>query len=243
MKFKLLIILTVALLVSCKKNKKATLVLNFQTEIDGQIHDMSSLFQDADSRYMRFELLKFYIADISLTSKKGDIVQLSEIELIDLGTKGIGSISLGVPVDDYSSISFGIGVPKTLNEADPSSFTEPDHPLSTTQSTYWGMNGMYRFVMIDGRYDNEPDGTFDGTFSYHTGYNDSYRVLSFNKNLTFDKDETLEITISINLVTVMAGSGGSLDIVNENNYHGDLNNQHLSTMVSDNFSSSFTIKE
>jgi hypothetical protein len=226
---------------SCTKNKNTSVQFDFQTELNGEVFDMSNTFTNSQGDDIRFELMKFYLGEISFINLDGEKTEVSDIELIDLGQDGLGSFLISVPQDDYSGIQFGIGVPEALNESDPSEFSESGHPLNITQSTFWGMNSMYRFVMIDGRYDLEPDGTFDGVFSYHTGHNDAYREISFSKELNLKKVDNFTLLFSIELITLLEGNGGSLDYENEPNYHGDTDDQHLSTTMSDNFVNSISV--
>lgn len=238
----IIVIAILSLGYSCKKNKRATLEFTFQTELNGAAFDMSNTFSDSQNRAIRLELLKFYISNLSFTDEKGELQEIEEIALLDLGSSGSFNLSTAIPTGKYTGLSFNIGVPKELNEQDPSNFSEEDHPLNTTQATFWGMNSMYRFVMIDGRYDIEPDQTFDGTFSYHTGHDESFRSVSFVQNFEFEKDETYEITIGIDISTILEGNSGNLDIINENNYHGNTDDQHIANMISDNFKASISLK-
>lgn len=242
MKISLFFILIVAGLTSCKKNKTAQIEFVFQTELNGSKFDMATSFSDSQNRAIRIELFKFYVANLSFIDEGGELQEVEEISLLDLGSSGYSTFSTSVPTGKYTGLSFGIGVPQYLNEQEPSNFSEADHPLSTTQATYWGMNGMYRFVMLDGRYDLEPDMTFDGTFSYHTGHKESYRTVEFVKDFEFEKDETYVINFGINISTLLEGGAGNLDIVGQPNYHGASGDLHLSTTLSDNFKTSISLK-
>lgn len=242
MKKILVILFLAAFFVSCKKNKRAELEISIQTELNGSSFDMSNTFSDSQNRSIRLELFKFYLSNLSFIDEGGELHEFEEIVLLDLGSSGFTSFTSAIPTGKYTGLSFGIGVPQNLNEQDPSNFSEEDHPLNTTQATFWGMNSMYRFVMIDGRYDLEPDQTFDGTFSYHTGHNASFRTVSFNQNFEFKKNETYQIELVIDISSILEGSSGNLDIINEANYHGNTDDQHISDMISDNFKSSISIK-
>jgi hypothetical protein len=189
---------------------------------------------------VQIELAKFYLSKISFIDSKGEIVEVEDIALVDLNTTGLGMVNLTVPMDSYKSIKFGVGVQPDLNVMTPSDFTEEDHPLSSTQNTYWGMNGMYRFAMIDGRYDLENDNIFDGTFSYHTGFDESYREVELVQDFKFKKKKIYDITIYIELSKILEGSAGNLDLVNRPSFHGNPNDMDLATSLSDNFAEAFS---
>ena len=227
-------------LTGCEKfraKRMSTVEIKFQTEINQSDFDLLNQFDDSENRQISLELIKFYLADFSFIKLDGEVVPVKDIILIQLDMNGKASFTVKAEPGAYKGISFGIGVPKVLNETDPSSFAEDGHPLSTLNNTYWGMNGMYRFVMIDGRYFE--NGNYINTFSYHSGHNESYRTLELDKPMTFDKKGEHVHTIYLDVSKILEGSGGNLDIVNESNYHGNLDDFHLSEMLSDNFMNAF----
>ncbi len=234
--------LVIALLVfsSCKKfaeKRAATVTINFQTEINQTPFKPIDKFTDSENREISLELIKFYLADLVFINEKGKEIEAEEIALIELDINGTASFETKVKAGDYTAIKFGIGVPKDLNESDPDSFSDNDHPLNVLNNTYWGMNSMYRFVMIDGRYFE--GGVYQNVFSYHSGHNDSYRTVQLDKAMSFDKKTTYNETIFIDISKILEGPGGNMDIVDHPNYHGNLNEFYLSEQLSDNFSKAF----
>jgi hypothetical protein len=228
---------------SCNKEKSnARLFIAFEAVANGNTFDLNNTFTDSQGRSIKAELVKFYISNIVLVSDKDEEVFLKDITLFDLNNDRT-IIELSVPKGKYSKIKFGIGVPDSLNEADPANYSEADHPLSITQNTYWGMNSMYRFFMIDGRYDLEPDGTFDGIFSYHTGFSFSYRNMEFNTDLELKRKDEQVLTFTIDVTKILEGPGGNLDIINEANYHGDPADNDLADMISNNVIEAITLKQ
>jgi len=235
-----LFLLIILILTGCEKfktRKLATVQFNFQTELNQSDFDLMNQFEDSENRSISLELIKFYLSDFSLITEDGETVITEEILLIELDNNGKASFSVKVDPGNYTGISFGIGVPQAMNEAGPDSFNESGHPLNALNNTYWGMNGMYRFVMIDGRYFE--NGNYVNTFSYHTGYDESFRNLQLDKSMTFKKKENYEETLYIDVSKILEGPGGNLDIVNEPNFHGELDDIHLSKTLSDNFKSAF----
>ena len=231
----LLILLTV-ILVSCKKFKERRLAVvsfNIQTEIGQTNFDLMNRFDDSQGRAISIELIKFYLSDLSFINEEGEEILTDDILLVELDKNGLATFDTKIEAGTYTAIKFGIGVPKAQNESDPSSFNEEGHPLNTTNNTYWGMNSMYRFVMIDGRYFE--NNTFVKTFSYHSGYNESFRTLQLNKQMTFEKKGNYSETIYIDVSKILEGPGGNLDIENKSNYHGSLDDFYLSEQISDNF--------
>ena len=219
--------LMLVIITGCKKSEgqKATLSLQFQTVI-GEAN---------------YSFLDSYL-NITLVNKKGKETIVSDIELVKLDLSGFGLAEVKIPAGDYASLKFGIGVSPELNATSPSDHKDADHPLSSTQNTYWGMNSMYRFLMIDGRYDHENDGTMDGIFSYHTGYDDCYRIVEFSKDLSFDRKENYTEKITIDVTKLFNVSGSLVDVVNESNFHGEYSEIAVALRLSTNFSSSLSLQ-
>ena len=238
------VLFLVLILTSCKKseNQKATVDLNFQTANSTIFYTFLEEFTNGDGIKIRIEVLQFYISNIRFVNKKGKEIVAQEIALIKCDLNGWGMAQIKVPAGDYTSLRFGIGVPKEMNEKTPADFTQVNHPLNSSQNTYWGMNSMYRFVMIDGRYDIEGDGVVDGAFSYHTGYEDCYREVEFVHDFSFDRKGEYSETIAIDVSKLFFASGSVVDVVSESNFHGDFAEIALAIRLSDNFARSLSIK-
>jgi hypothetical protein len=229
---------------SCKKSEKqkAQVDFNFHTTFESTSYAFADYFTNGDGIKIRIELLQFYIADVRFVNKKGEEVQVEDIALVKIDQSGTGTMSVKIPAGNYTSLKFGIGVPKEMNEADPSEYNEPDHPLNTTQNTYWGMNSMYRFVMVDGKYDLTGDGTDDGSFSYHTGYSDCYREKEFVMDFDFQRKENYTYDFMIDLSKLFYTTGSTVSVPTESNYHGDYTQIDLAIRLSNNFSGCLTIQ-
>lgn len=244
MKNQLLRVCVLALiLIGCKKNEnqKATVNLNFQTENSGTNYTFLEEFTNGDGIKIRIEVLQFYISNIRFVNKKGKEILAEDIALIKCDLNGLGTAEVKVPAGNYTSLRFGIGVPKELNEKTPADFTEVNHPLNSSQNTYWGMNSMYRFLMLDGKYDLEGDGLIDGSFSYHTGYEDSYRDVELVHDFSFDRKGVYSQAILIDVSKLFYVTGNIVDVVTESNFHGNYAEIDLSLRVSDNFANAVSI--
>lgn len=230
--------------ISCNKseNKKASVDFSFQAREGETNYQFANYFTNGDGIKIRIEVLQFYIADIRFVNKKGEEVNVSDIALIKLDQSGSGTTLFKIPAGEYTSIRFGIGVPSEMNEAGPSAYTDSEHPLNSTQNTYWGMNAMYRFVMIDGKYDLTGDGTDEGSFSYHTGFNDCYREIEWVHDFSFDKKGSHIEQINLDLTKLFYATGSMIDVTTESNFHGDYSQIDLALRLSDNFAAALTIQ-
>lgn len=239
----ILLLVLITSLFSCKKSEKqkATVHVNFQAVVSSNTYQLYDYFNNYDGKELFIELLQFYLSDVYFISDKSKEIQGAEIVLVKINQNGFGSFDVKIPADDYTKIKFGIGVKKELNESDPNEYAEDDHPLSVTQNTYWGMNGMYRFVMIDGKYDLDANDTADGSFSYHTGFEECYREVEFPIDLSLDKKEAADLNFMIDVSKFFSISGNEVDVATESNYHGNLTDLDLAIRISNNFATSISL--
>jgi hypothetical protein len=224
-------------IVSCKKNgeeNNADLNISFQNQVNGTNIPLNQSYRNAANVDVNYETFQFYLSDITIVNSNGDGRLVSEIELFKFDATGKANLDFRVPFGDYESIQFGIGVKKTLNEMDPSTFSDADHPLNITQNTYWGWASMYRFIMMEGRYDANLDGVFEGTFAYHTGREGSYRTFTLSHDFKIDKKDQNNLNFNIDLFQLLEKSGNSVNVVTEPYYHGGTENEDISTRISDN---------
>ena len=222
---------------SCKKNgeeNNADLNISFQNQVNGTNLPLNQPYRNVANVDVNYETFQFYLSDITIVNSNGDARLVSEIELFKFDATGKANLDFRVPFGDYESIQFGIGVKKSLNEMDPSSFSDADHPLNITQNTYWGWASMYRFIMMEGRYDANLDGVFEGTFAYHTGREGSYRTFTLSHDFKIDKKDQNNLNFNVDLFQLLEKSGNSVNVVTEPYYHGGTENEDISTRISDN---------
>ena len=233
---------------SCDKTKnKVDYTLNFQLVNGGSNYSLETLYNTSDNISTSLESVRFYMANLYFVNDENEDVLAKDIELVTFNTSGIATVNFELPVDKYSNIKFGIGVPEELNSADPSNYnTDPDHPLNSLNSTYWGWTAMYRFVMYEGRFDADGDGSTEGLLSMHTGYNSSYRNVEFPVELSLKKKETYTTNFEVDVYDFFDASAASkIDIVTENQYHGSTAaaDIDLANRISDNFAASIKLVE
>lgn len=116
-----------------------------------------------------------------------------------------GSTRMSMVSSDYTSydsIRFNIGVPETINHADPT-LPSSNSPLNISNAAgmHWGWNPGYIFVKVEGKIDTLNDGVanFDKSFSFHLGGDSLFRLTptyklswmessskQFTSNLYFD---------------------------------------------------------
>lgn len=231
---------------ACKKNgetKNADLTISFQNQVDGSNFGLNTPYRNASNIDITYETFQFYLSDIVITNVKDEARLVSEIELFKFNANGFSSIDFRVPFGDYKSVSFGIGVKKALNEADPSTYSEEGNPLNITENTYWGWASMYRFIMSEGRFDEDLDGVTDGTFAYHTGREASYRVFAVNHEFEVNRKGANSLAFTLNLYELLDHLGNEVDVLTEPYYHGSTENEDISIRISDNMLGAIKVVE
>jgi hypothetical protein len=168
---------TLFLLISCGPQEKE-ITVEFQLIQDGIPYEKSTLFNKGDTA-IALDLFHFYISELYL----GDQI-LSEVLFVDPNDSLYSNYTL--PVDkSHDQLSFGLGVPSQLNNMDPTVF-ETSHPLSSSFAMYWTWASKYRFLKVEGRFNDSGDLSNAGSNNsiiWHTGTDDLYRMASFNEQI------------------------------------------------------------
>lgn len=165
----------------------------------GQANDgtliLNQEYRDSQDLRMVVSRFQFYISNIRFEGPNG-VQEFDEVHLYDLSDPK--EIPFELLSGQYDKIVFGLGLDADKNASDPNSFDQ-DHPLSFAQNTYWGWEPMYKFVMIEGKVDEQVLGSplFDHAFSFHTGFNDLYREVTLTHSIDSKNEPSLQINISI----------------------------------------------
>jgi hypothetical protein len=167
---------------------------------------------NTDGATIKFDYAGYYLSNIQL-QYSGGVYSVDTVLRITANTP---NISLGqIPVGDYQSITYTIGVDSATNHADPTVYAT-GHPLALqVPSMHWSWNSGYIFARIDGTIDTSADQTagFTVPFEYHLG-GDNYKAnvtANLSENVT-DSTESLNVSISLLLALVM----DSFDVRNAN---------------------------
>ena len=258
---KLLLALLLAVIVTsvgCKKDDpyiepdtSSTVNLNISTEINGTPVILGNTYYDvANYRYVP-NTFKVYLSHISFLKADGTEVSASDVELIDLQYDTLGlpsSFNYQIPQGDYTGIKFWIGVDSIMNSIDPASY-EADEPLSLYTGTYWEWNTGYRFMMLEGLYDTEPNGTDPinngNTFSYHTGTNMLYKEADLsNAQQSFsltDGANTYNYDLVLDMNKILYNDTDTIVIMNDRVTH-TTDDVALAQEVTDNLAKAFSNK-
>ena len=168
---------TLFLLLSCRPQKKE-ITVEFQLIQDGTAYEKSTSFSKGDTA-IALDLFHFYVSELYL----GDQM-LSEVLFVDPSDSLYSNYTLSLD-KSHDQLSFGLGVPSQLNNMDPTVF-ETSHPLSSAFAMYWTWASKYRFLKVEGRFNDSGDLSNAGSNNsiiWHTGTDDLYRMASFNEQI------------------------------------------------------------
>ncbi len=211
---------------------KGVFELNITTRVSGQSFGPEIVFKNINNRSYYITRFDMYISDITLIEENGNERVLSSLELFDLTNPGLTKIAHGdgtfvqfeVPAKRYKGVKFSIGVPDSLNHADPSSFP-PDHPLSTLTAMHWNWATGYRFIVLEGKIDSSlnADGmAFEKDIVYHTGLDTLYRTMSYTDDehaFTVPQDDELQFVVEMDLNRLFYNDQDTINMVQDNITH------------------------
>lgn len=237
---------SVAMLAGCHKpytvdGPEGYVRLKVEATWQGQPLQAGAVHLNVTNYRTQVESFKVYLAELRLTGP-GGASALTDIALFD-ATDGGGSEVYTAEAGTYSGLHFGLGVPDDLNTSDPVLYPV-GHPLSVSNGTYWTWATGYRFVMLDGRYDTDPNGT--GTpmslFSIHTGMAPCYRVSDrdFAAPFTVAGGDTTDLVLRFEVDRFFHNPIDTIDLAVDNQAHGD--NLTLAMRFTDNVLNSIVVE-
>jgi hypothetical protein len=243
---KILYILPFALLMlfsACDKNKDAdvgesTLTMDLEFVYGSDDFNLYQIYTNDPFEYdLKIENLKLYLSALSLIDSEGISHSISDVLFFN-AADSINSVSFTVPALHYTSLVFSIGVPPALNGTDNENFNaalfSQDHPLSLNNGMYWTWNSGYRFVLIDGRCNTNPneDEEFETLVSIHTGKDYCYRTKTVDLDLQGQNGNSMNISFVVDVAKFFTSSNDHIDLAIDNQSHGT--NEVLANRISDN---------
>lgn len=241
----IILVFSFLLFTGCKKEKTnpietSSLGLSFSANYDGAPLIMNEEVYEYGGKPIRFSKVNFYLSNVTLGG-----VELSDVSFVDLtdthvsqesSVKGTGFNFSKIPVDEYKTIAFGVGVSADLNRTKPSDYST-SHPLgSDNGAEYWEAWDSYIFVKIEGQYDVDGDG-FDGediSFAYHIGEDEMYKKLSadFETPVSLVADTSTDIKFRLDIKRLLTKDNGEFLSLSA---HDPTNQKEEMRIIMDNF--------
>ncbi|MEC8459288.1 MAG: MbnP family protein [Bacteroidota bacterium] len=229
MRNSLLVILfaTLFLLGGCDLIEKE-ITVEFQLIQGGNPYEKSTSFNKGDTA-IALDLFHFYISELYLGEQ-----MLSEVLFVNPCDSLYSNYTLSVDKSE-DAFSFGLGVPSQLNNMDPTAF-ETSHPLSSAFAMYWTWASKYRFLKVEGRFNDSGDLSNAGSNSaliWHTGTDNLYRIVTFNEQI--QPGDHLVIKLDLDQLI------DSISLQNNAFTHTTVSSYATAELVSDQIVSAFSI--
>ena len=178
------------------------IVVNFVLVFDGEEVELQNVSDHTfKGENITFDEFKFYLSNIVLKDENGDFTDLAEIKLIAFDDLSSSTLNFrNVPLGNYESIQFDLGVPASENATD----WDPDrfggnHPLNN-ESMFDQRLRSYKFLILDGNIGKDAD---KKTFTYAPGDNNLFKndkVIDSNLSLTGEMITSIDIEVDLNVV-------------------------------------------
>lgn len=150
----------------------------------------------------RVERLDFLLSRLALKKEDGTWVESEDWSAFySLGKQQLTSRADGVPAGKFTAIRFDVGVPRSVDEADPN-LLPPGHALHPDMcGLHWGWQGGYVYLALEGRW-RQPDGPLGG-FSYHLARQPN--VVTVEVPVDFQGGGPLTLTLTLDAARLLEG--------------------------------------
>lgn len=239
------IVFPVLLLSGCERDPDAfgagTLRLTIVPTWAGGEFTPEDTYVDVRDHRVQVQLLKMYLGEFTAMGPEGATL-LKDIDLVEL-TDGPVSREWSLEPGTYGGLRFGVGVPEALNHTDPVLYPN-EHPLSVSNGMYWTWATMYRFVIFEGRFDSVPTGVGvpPFLFSIHTGQDTCYRGVELSTQFTIPPYAVTELRLEVDLSRFFFDDTDTLDLSENNQAHGEIDQLDVALLLSDLVQGSFTLE-
>lgn len=163
-----LVLLMAVFITACKKEKpgpeqenssevpKGTLMLHLHTYIwENEVDAFNIVYTDVDDRKMSLSFAQMYISGIELVKADGSIYPLEGVKILKLFETETYLLA-EVPIGNYKSAKFKVGLDAATNSADPSTNTS----LLNRPEMWFGTTAQpdgYVFINMQGKIDTTAD--------------------------------------------------------------------------------------
>lgn len=199
---------------------------------NGSPFDKTQVHLNAAQQRVLVQLVKFYLARMELVAS-GTAQPLFDADLFNI-TDGPETRMLEVAAGDYEGLRFGLGLPPDLNHTDVT--TVPvDDPLGNNSGMYWTWATMYRFMLFEGRFDNDPQATglLPFQFSLHTGLDTLYRTCDLPAEVHVVAGDTTDLRLNVDIARFFTNGTDTLSLADIAQFHGEVSNLPMGILIAD----------
>ncbi len=201
--------------------------------------NLETTYQNQDEIDMVFTNFKFYMNHIELIREDGSTHEIKDVVLMDFSDASSLTFSGNLKPGTYKGMKFGLGLDKEYNKKEPSDYGT-NHPLSSSQNMHWGWAMLYKFSLLEGKFDSTNDDITNQNFAYHPGLDTLYREIELSfTNRTIDEGNA-HLDLSLDVQEIIDGNA-SLDLMNENFSHSSPENLFIVRKIVNNFAQAFKV--
>ena len=155
----------------------------------------SSVLTNDTGQSLRLTRLALLISNVALLRADGSVVRLDgQFGFLDAATGRWAATLRSVPAGEYSGMEFSVGVPPSVNHADPARWPAGHalHPL--VNGLHWSWQGGYVFAALEGRW---RDGNDERGFSYHLATDARLMRVRFLAHFNVAGDTAIELALDV----------------------------------------------
>jgi len=260
MKNSVLILLVVILAASCSKDtdplppsndsqpSDTVLFINFDPRFAGAEMELGTTYVNALSYPFSTTEMKFYVSNLHLHKSDGTVLELSDIELINIG-ENENVLAYAIPRGSYTGLSYDLGVPSEMNGTQDGDFNPAiypaGHPLNEQESgMYWQWATGYRFFSFEGRFDTVPNSSdlLPELYAYHTGIDTLFREVGFfPKGTDTETGVGMEYSFFVDVDSIFATHTDTVDFAEASSFHGMPAQMPMGIKLANNMAKSFVL--
>ncbi|MFI5220903.1 MAG: MbnP family protein [Bacteroidia bacterium] len=152
-----------------------TLYFHLHTAIDSTEVAYGDTARNIDGAKIILSLAQFYISGIKLQKQDGSWLAVNGVYILKKVENEIYLIGNNIPVGNYLTVSFNIGIDSAANAKSPSSYPDSTNVLSPQNPSMWfgSVSQGYIFINLQGAADtsSNKNGTCNVKFNYKIGSN------------------------------------------------------------------------
>lgn len=239
----IMILAAVAVFSACKKEQTVEtgkLYLHIHTNIDSTEAEAGVPATDANGRHFQLDTASFYISGVILKKADGSTVPVIGayvLKTIDEEQYLVGD----VPVGDYNSVSFTIGIDAVTNQTLPSNYNATS-PLANQAMWFGSSTQGYKFINVKGLADTTAgnNGPVNVPFSYQLGTSAMVKTINMPEHAVFTvvKDGAQEVHLTADFGKLLEGVNFKTQPTAT-----PFNNLNVATQIANNVPNMFSYEE
>lgn len=176
--------------------RAASLRVEITPRFSGELIQSASLrYETASHERFSITRVSYLVSAIALQRADGSWLELPDAAWLDLEQNRNAFHLENLPVGEFRSLRFTVGLSPELNHADPAKFPA-GHPLNpTVNGLHWSWQGGYIFLAVEGLWRNGP-GALDG-WAYHLARDTNAARITLAMPLLLTNESRLEVDFDI----------------------------------------------